>query len=358
MNEFQLGLLLIGVAVVAGVFAYNKWQERQATREADEAFRSSHPDVLIGGEAEAGVVRSADTLDDDRVEPGMAPRPPWELSRPPDHEEDVRAADARIDYVVELLPKRPLASAVVLESWFGMDSRFSRHAILAGSVEGKWAALPQAGACERFRVALQLVNRKGVTSEGELLEFRSEVETLASKLAVSAASPEMREALDAARKLDSACAEADIQVAFHVVASPGRHFPGTKLRAAAEASGLVLDSEGRFVLRDEGYRELYALCDRSGAVFSGSGMKDAAPTALTLAMDVPRAPDTQRTFDAMVRFGRHLASLMDGTLVDDNDRPLDERAVAAISAQLTVVCRALDAHGILPGSALALRLFS
>ena len=87
-------------------------------------------------------------------------------------------------------------------------------------------------------------------------------------------------------------------------------------------------------------------------------MKDAAPQALTLSMDVPRAPDTQRTFDAMVRFGRHLASLLGGGLVDDKNQPLDERAVSAINAQLVMVRRNLEAQGISPGSALALRLFS
>ncbi len=355
MNEFQIGLLLIGAVVVAGVFAYNKWQERQASRAAADAFSSSHPDVLIG-EAEDSL--SAAARAEDRVEPVMAQRILHAEPREPDDGADSAGSDDRIDYVVELLAEHPLASAMVVESWSGMESRFARHAILTGWNDGTWAVLPQGGMFERLRVAMQLVSRKGVVGESELLEFRSEVETLASKLGASVSSPEMRESLDAARKLDSVCAEADIQVAFHVVAMPGASFAGTKLRAAAEASGFVLDGEGRFALRDERSRELYALSDRGGARFSGPTMKDASPTALTLSMDVPRTPDALHAFDAMVRFGRHLASLMDGALVDDNDKPLDDRSVAAIGAQLKVVCEALEAHGISPGSGLALRLFS
>lgn len=355
MNEFQTGLLLIGAVVVAGVFVYNKWQERQATRAAEEAFSSSHPDVLIG---EAGDAQASEAREEDRVEPAMAPRILHARPKESDKGADSGASDERIDYIVELRAEHPLAAAVVIESWSGMESRFARHAILSGYIDGTWGALPQDGMFERLRVALQLVSRKGVVGESELLEFRSEVETLASKLGASVNSPEMRESLEAARKLDSVCAEADIQVAFHVVAVPGTSFTGTKLRAAAEASGFLLDGEGRFALSDELGRELYVLCDRDGARFSGPTMKDASPTALTLSMDVPRTPDTLHTFDAMVRFGRHLASLMDGTLVDDNDKPLDDRSVSAIGAQLTVVCGALEAHGISPGSRLALRLFS
>lgn len=355
MNEFQTGLLLIGAVVVAGVFAYNKWQERQATRAAEEAFSSSHPDVLIGESEDS---QSPAPRAEDRVEPAMAPRI---LNAKPKEIEggaDSRAPDERIDYVVELLTEHPVSTAMVVESWSGVESRFARHAILSGWIDGAWEVLPQGGMCERLRAALQLVSRKGVVGESELLEFRSEVETFASRIGASVNSPEMRESLEVARKLDSICAEADIQVAFHVVAMPGASFAGTKLRAAAEASGFLLDGEGRFALSDERGREIYVLYDRGGARFSGPTMKDASPTGLTLSMDVPRTPDTLHTFDAMVRFGRHLASLMDGALVDDNDKPLDDRSVAAIGAQLTVVCGALEAHGISPGSGLALRLFS
>ena len=49
MSELQLGLLGIGVLVVAGVLVYNKLQETRLKREAEEVFGSSHDDVLLGG---------------------------------------------------------------------------------------------------------------------------------------------------------------------------------------------------------------------------------------------------------------------------------------------------------------------
>ena len=65
--------------------------------------------------------------------------------------------------------------------------------------------------------AFQLVSRAGVVPEPELIEFRSAVENLAATLGARVSAPGMREALQAARELDGACAEADIQVALHVV---------------------------------------------------------------------------------------------------------------------------------------------
>ena len=59
-----------------------------------------------------------------------------------------------------------------------------------------------------------------------------------------------RQALDAAAKLDEFCASVDIQIGINVI-SQGQAFPGTKLRALAEAAGMVADGEGHFVRYDE-----------------------------------------------------------------------------------------------------------
>lgn len=358
MSEFQAGLLVIGALAVVAVFAYNKWQEYRAGKAADESFRSRHPDVLVG--EEGGPVPAIRAAADDagRREPVLTPRPP--VAPPASAPAEIRSAmpDARVDYVVELSGDPGVNPASLAELWSAIEQRFPRRAMLAGLVDGQWVPMAPGAGSGKLEAALQLVSRNGVLSEGELLEFRSGIETLAARLQFSAKAPEMRDALDAARAVDAICAEADIQVAFHVVAAPGAAFAGTKVRAAAEAAGFVLDARGRFVLSDEDGRELYDLADRDGTRFMPATMKDAAPQALTLSMDVPRAPDTQRTFDAMLRFGKQLAQLLGGTLVDDNNQPLDERAVSAINAQLLVVRRNLEAQGIAPGSALALRLFA
>ena len=357
MNEFQTSLLLIGVIAIAGVFIYNKWQERRAGRAADEMFRSRHLDVLSGDGEARSLQRQQAVSEQTRVEPGMASS----AAIATDNSTTIAAVGPTvppIDYVIELSAEQPVALPTVHEHWAGTERRFSGRAALLGWRDETWTVLPSSGTCGRLRAMLQVVSRKGVVNESVLLEFRAEIETLAVELGLNSVSPEMRESLEAARALDSKCAEADIQIAFHVVAVADSAFPGTKLRAAAEASGLVLGDEGRFLLKDDSGRELYALSDRSGKLFSPATMKDMAPQAVTLSMDVPRAPDTKRTFEAMVKFGRHLAALLGGTVVDDNDQPLDDRSVEAIDMQLVAVRMALNAQGISPGSPLALRLFS
>ena len=47
MSDLQLGLIVLGLLVVAAVVTYNKWQERKLGRRHQAAFGSRHEDVLL-----------------------------------------------------------------------------------------------------------------------------------------------------------------------------------------------------------------------------------------------------------------------------------------------------------------------
>lgn len=335
MSDLQIGLLAIGAIVVAGVLLYNRFQERGARQEAERSFRSSHADVL---------------LDQPAAAPALAPDAPRPLNRAAAPGETV-PLDERLDYIVELTlaqgSAQPAAQAAIQEQWKTIERRHARRALLEAAADGR-----------SWRAGLQLVSRDGPLGEADLIEFRSSVETLAASIGAAVSAPEMRAAVTAARKLDEFCAEADIQVVVHVVAPAGGSFPGTKIRAAAEANGLTLEADGRFALRNDEERLVYCLAARDGAPFAAATMREAAPQALTLALDLARTPDTRRSFESMARFANQLAAVLGGSMVDDNGNILDERAVVAIAQKLDAVRAKLEARGVPPGGPAALRLFS
>jgi hypothetical protein len=284
MSDLVLGLLVLGAVLFAAVLVYNRLQERSARRAIERAFDSRAEDML----AHAPPERREPTLE-------KAPAHP--------------VPDSRVDYVIELKPARALAAATVQEGWRPIDQRFGRRAFLATS-DGVW------------RAALQLVSRAGAVSEAELIEFRSAVESLAARLGASAAAPETRPALEAARKLDRACADGDIQVALHVV-----------------GEGVTPDA----IDADLGEQPFQVVRREDG---------------VTLVLDVALTRDLGASYEAMARAGRSLAAAHNARLVDDRGNPLDERSLAAIGAQLETVRQTLAARGIETGSPLALRLFS
>lgn len=332
MSELQIGLLAIGVLVIVGVVAYNRIQERAARRAAEKAFGSDHADVLLGtGAASAEPVIHA----------------PVGGSRPlhmPSEVAPGASPDAAIDYVVEFASDQPAAQARVQEQWGAIARRHAPRALLGQGPDGR-----------TWRAGLQLVSRDGSVGEADLIEFRSAVETMAASVGATVTAPEMRAAVEAARALDDLCAETDIQVVMHVQGGP---FSDTEVRVAAESGGLGLEDDGKFALRNHERQLLFTLGARDGIPFAAQGKPDSASAALTLALDVGRAPDTRRSFEAMARLANHLAAGLGGSMVDDNGIALDERGVAAIAQQLDAVNANLQAHGVVPGSPTALRLFS
>jgi ZipA, C-terminal FtsZ-binding domain len=328
MTDLQLGLLVLGAAAVIGVVVYNRVQERSVRRDAEHVFGSRHEDVLVGsGSAHPdGASSHPDgSLDGGRVEPVLDSVPPSVPQEERAPQSDAMP-DERVDYIIVLRTAVGISRAAVLEAWRPIEQRFARRALLAGSEGSGWRRLVAGdfGSCTALRAALQLVSRSGVVGDAELLEFRSAVETLAARIGASVVAPEMRQALDAARALDKRCAEADIQVALHVVGELDESALDAALAGVSEAP--------------------YQLARRADG--------------LTLILDVPRSQDLAGSYAAMKRRATHLASTLGGRVVDDRGNALDERSLAAIGAELEPIRRQLSEHGIEPGSPLALRLFS
>ena len=311
MTDLQLGLLVLGAAAVVGVVAYNRVQERAARRQTEQAFGAQSSDALMS----AGEGRREPILG----QAGSSRKAPAGA-----------LPDERVDYIVLLRIPVGIPGAAVLEAWRLIEQRFAGRVLLAGSDGSGWRPIVpgEFRSLTSVRAAFQLVRRDGVASDAEVLEFRAEVETLAAHIRAEVSAPEMREALEAARALDKICADADVQVAFHVLA------PG----ASQERVAAALETAG------QGVQTPYQVAQRTDG--------------LTLVLDVPRTPDIVRAYEAMTRAAKQLAGALEGSLVDDRGNALDDRSLAAIEAQLQPLCRQLSDQGIEPGSPLAQRLFS
>jgi hypothetical protein len=293
MTDLQIGLLVIGAAAVAGVLVYNRLQERATRRAAEQAFGSKHTDVLLGGRGE----RREPTLDAPPAVPtAAAPAPP--APPPPVAKPASPPADPRIDYVLEL---QGTSTGALRPDWVSLQRRFARR-----------AAMSEAGG-RKVHAALQMVSRNGVVTESDLLEFRSQVESIAAAHGALVSAPPMREALEAAQALDRACADVDVQIALHVIAPATRELKKDGFSVAPRNDGGV-----------------------------------------TLLLDVPRTPNLPRSYASMVEAARHLG----GRMVDDNGNNVDERALAAIGTEIESLRARLMEIGVEPGSPLAQRLFS
>ena len=275
--------------------------------------------------------------------------------------EDLHLLAPEIDFIASIDAVEPVPASRIVDAQHEALARVRKPVRWIGYNEetGEWE--PVAGQAEReyrhIRAGLQLVNRQGPASENDLAIFSVAMQDLADQLMGIVDLPPRQQALDAAVRLDEFCASVDIQIGINVI-SQGQVFPGTKLRALAEAAGMTIDAARRFVRRDDDGNVLYVMLNQEAGGFSAELMKTMSTHGLTFLLDVPCVAHGERVFNQMVDLARRFADVLHGALVDDNRRPLSENALEPIRKQIGHYQAQMATQHLPAGNPLTQRLFS
>ena len=398
MTSLQLGLIAAGIALVIGVVIYNWVQERRVRRRISEAFRDT------SAEGGASAVRAGD-----RVEPTLARRDDAALPENPPHdaepedddapydppldiqnriasdlsratgaaaaasqtgaapagigaaatERGVPEPDPDIECVVMLQPVRAVTAGAIAS---GMHARIGKPLRWFGrrSVEAPWQLLKSdtAGEFNEIIACLLLADRAGAAGKDLIDAFARLAGNVASSVPAAFVPPDTAREAARAEALDRICADLDVQIGLTVLKTGQAMIPGTRLRGVAEAAGFRLMDSGRFEWRQEETGAiLYALANYRPEPFTADSLRTSATPGAVFLLDVPRVADPARAFDQMKLAAKRMAQTLDATLVDDNRRPLDDPALAAIREQVQATAAALRNVNIEPGSPRALALF-
>jgi len=348
MSELQLGLLAIGAGVIASVFFYNKWQERQYRRKADSGLAPSREDVLL---REGGPP--------DRVEPVLGPLD----TEPTDRvalaaHASIPVLSDHVDLVVPIEMAEEVSGGEVLQAVAEIFQYRSRFAQWEGFDETtqSWGALRPDQEYSMMRAGLQLSDRRGAASVEEIAAFGAAVEKTAAALGALATVPDAESAAARAAELDRFCSDVDIRVAVHVVTGQ-TPFPDDQMREFADIAGFEFDSEEGSFRRRDGTGRILCTLERSKSPSDQTGGAGAAAApGLTLELDVPRSANED--FDQFRYLAEQLARRIGGRIVDDNGQALGPAAFDAIRDRIRNVHRNMEVRGIDPAGGLALRLFS
>jgi hypothetical protein len=356
MSDLQIGLLVLGAAVVGAVYAYNRLQELRLRRRLGQAFDRVTEDALLGEPREPVLASAVPEVEPAPVQAG---EPRREAAAELGAAEP--AFDPALEYVAEIAADAPIPEAVVAEvtrraAECGKPTRAAGY----DAQRGQWDDLARGapGRYTRVRIALQLVNRGGPVSSAQLSAFCDALRAGAERAGARALLPETQPALEQARELDAFCARVDVAIGVNVVAREGKSFTGPRIRALAEAAGFRLEPEGVFHYRDEQRRTLFTLDNHEPAPFLPERIRSLTTRGVTLLLDVPRVADGERALARMLEIAGELATALEGRLVDDNRIALTEAGIARIREQLKQIRSAMEARGVAAGSERALRLFS
>ncbi|GAA5160226.1 cell division protein ZipA C-terminal FtsZ-binding domain-containing protein [Viridibacterium curvum] len=380
MSDFQLSLIAAGGLVVIVVVGYNFWQERRARRHAEQIFRPAERDALLDGDDVAPIPpapggRMEPSLPGNAAEgegpnatpapmPPRAPSPAVSKSRPATPAKAATPAmpveSQAIDCVVTVEAPAGLSAGALFTAQQALLAGFSKPLRWFGwnDSDNQWMPIDarSSASLNRASAALQLVDRRGAIAEADLTRFYDQVQQLCDQFLAVPRLPSRAEVMSRAQELDRFCADVDIQIAVNVVAKEGS-FPGTKIRGLAEAAGLVLMGDGAYHARDDDERTLFTLSNQETAMFSAEQLRHLHTTGITLAIDVPRAPDPVAVFDRVTTFAQQLAVALGGVMVDDNRVLLSDRSLSLIRGQIAQFDQQMEAQGIPAGSEVALRLF-
>lgn len=408
MSSLQLGLIVAGILLVAGVIVYNAWQERRIRRRITSAFRKTDdalPQQATGNRVEPtlrgmqGQVKATDaariadiesdthadtgTIRADRAVANPEDESSWsppieivehapaeaDISSPPRVEVAARATapsdaagpqpDRDIECIVILQPAKPLGAGALAAGlharmgkrlrWFGRTAPGSPWVMLHSATPGEFVEL---AAC------LLLADRNGAASHAQLDTFVRVISELAPMLPAALSVPDVAAETDRAEALDRLCADLDVQVGLTVLKEEPTGIPGTRLRGVAEAAGFKLAPGGRFEWpQEETGAVLYTLQNVRNEPFTVDTLRASSTNGVVLVLDVPRVSDPLRAFDQMKMAAKRIAHTLDGELVDDNRRPLNDASLAAIRQQVQSAADALKACRIDPGSPRAHALF-
>ncbi len=401
MSDLQIGLLVIGAAIVVAVLVFNWMQERRFRKQADAAFRTPLGDALMQPGAlppetqhrvepalrepvfDAGPF-SRDAAANEPHLPVEAGQPDAAPARPASISPSPRPAPAISAPPVQPRPASPPVAAspapyddlIEYRIRIGSDgvpanvfADVLNHTRTLGKAV-RWMGLP-VGAMEweeiqpwrdvlyqQVVVTMQLADRNGAVEEEQLAALCDLLQTTAQVNGLRVACDDVVDALERAQAIDRFCVDVDVLIGLNVVARGEGAVNLTRIVREAESSGMVLGVDGVFQLLDSRGESLYALCNHDAEPFSAETIEGQRSQGVTLQFDVPRVPDGLKVFDGMVAFGRKLASEIGGILVDDNLRPLTDTGIEKIRTQLMQIYERMEARGVPSGSRRALRLFS
>lgn len=385
LSTLQIGLIVAGLLLVVGVLAYNAWQLRRARRRHEAPMQPSpgprgdgrveptladgrgpatgtKSPVQAGGERFEIPMEATETIDGSAEgdDPLAAPITRSSMTDPPAAQGTHPQPDPEIESVVTLQPAKPVAVGALaagLHARLGKPLRWFARRDAAAAWQRVTGDTP--GEFGEFAACLLLADRNGGATRAQIEAFHQVIAELAPQLPAAWSAATADDEAVRAEELDRLCAELDMQIGLTIQKSDGSSIPGTKLRGVAEAAGFRLAPTGRFeCVQEETGAVLYTLQDAKGEPFTADAMRVSSFPGVVLVLDVPRVGDPPRAFDQLKLAAKRMAQTLGGELVDDNQRPLTDAALAAIRAQVTQASELLARAQIDPGSPRAHKLFA
>jgi hypothetical protein len=352
MSTLQVALAIAGGVVLAGLVAHSAWSSRKNTPRQAEPV--------------APPVEREPTFDDpvmSGAEPGFESKDAPDFEMPPLVSQQNKAPiqDALIDVLTLIELESPVsgdAALAALPPTRRVGTKlFSMEGLHADT--GEWEQIRAGQRYSAFQSGLQLANRMGPLNEIEFSEYVVKTQNFADAVDGTPEFPEMLQEVSRGRELDQFATQHDAQLSFTLRARDLPWSPGFVQQNAARLGFVAGVIPGRMVIAapELGLPPILGLSYDPQAALADDPTQ-AAIRKVVLTLDVPQVDRGQEPFPRLCHVASELARAMDGTITDDDDKPLSEPALQSISKDLHQLYETLESRDLAAGSPQARRLFS
>lgn len=368
MTDLQISLIGVGIAIVAGVVAYNKWQEYRAKKHVERAFSDPVDDILIGADqADNGGARREPVLDGSMISNEASGSADNGQRHP--LQEETGATD---NVIMTRMPEMPVDDLIELPIVLNLEESLRAEKILphlqslrytgnksvrflgipdGDDISGKnWQTIVSGNSYRHLKACVQLANRNGALNEIEYSELLMRLRQIADAIGADPEVPEMADVIEKARQLYQFVADHDAKLGISI-RSNGAPWQMVMLKTALEKQGFESRPDGQFVMKDRENGEILF------SLLTNELSASETATRLTLLMDVPCVAQEKDGFRQMVQCGKALCIRLDGALIDDGNQILTDQFLDEISGQVNDFYREMQELSVPAGSVRALRLF-
>jgi hypothetical protein len=355
MSPLQLSLLLLGVLLVCGVYAYNWWSARKLLPKRAEQTAVAAPATEEGLEPwlNEPLTAKSDQFDD-VITPSMQPRVPKAL-RP------MQVLDSRIDAMVSLELDAPVSGEAV-QAAAPTTRRIGSKPFYIEGLElesGTWELTRAGHRYSALRAGMQMANRSGPLNDIEFSEFVVKLQEFADTMHAEPDFPDMRTEVAKARELDHFASRHDAQLSFLLSAQRAAWSPGYLTQHAAKLGFVPGALPGRLVLpaQEAGAAPVLVLSFETQAALAEDPSL-AILRVFQLSLDIPHVNRAEEPFAQLRHVATTLCERMEGTLSDDNGTPVSLEALDRIGADIERIYALMDQYELPAGSPVCRRLFS
>lgn len=353
MSTLQVALAIAGGVVLAGLVAHGAWSSRKNTPRQPEPMRD--------GQAQEPGFQAQDRLDGAARDDQTGHEQSFEMPPLISQQSKAPQQDALIDVLTAIEIESPVSGDAALAAMPPTRRVGTKLFTIEGlhAETGEYEQIRPGQRYSAFQAGLQLANRNGPMNEIEYSEYVVKTQAFADAVDGVPEFPEMLQEVARGRELDQFASQHDAQLSFTLRARDLPWSPGFVQQNAARLGFVAGVIPGRMVISapEVGLPPILGLGFDPQAALADDPTQ-AAVRKVVLTLDVPQVNRQEQPFPRLCQVARELARVMDGSITDDDGRPLSDAALQAIDRDLQILYDTLDARDLSAGSAQARRLFS